>query len=152
MAQLLYPLAAEIVSVTAVQLPFKTGTVALFKEAITFGPFLTEADLAAIEANFTGYARKTLTTLPAAFPDAQNGGASFVLPTQSFAVGSTPTVFNDIFGGWIEDSSANLLFAFQLTSPWGMNEALVALNLEVLFNFFGNNLVLGSVSINNILQ
>jgi hypothetical protein len=151
-AQLLYPQAAEIVSVTAIQLPFKTASVGLFKETIAFGPFLAEADLVAIEANFTGYTRKTLTTLPAAFPDQQNGGASFVLPTQSFAVGSTPTVFNDIYGGWMEDSSANLLFAFQLATPWPMNEALVALNLDALFNFFGNNLTLGTVTINNILQ
>jgi hypothetical protein len=134
----IYPLSQQIAATTAIQTPFLTGKMRLFASAIAFTPLLTEAELVAIEATFTGYAAVVYTTLPAPYPDGVNGGASFLIPSTTFAVGATPTVGNDIYGGWVENAAGALLWAWQTQNPFSLNVALQQLNVEVVLNFFGN--------------
>lgn len=141
MAGFIFPTSDQLAAVTLMKAPYATGLLKLFKEAIPFVPTLSAADLALIEADFTGYAAKTLTTLPEVYVDPVNGGVSFTIPTQQWNVGSTPTIGNDIFGGWIEDATGNLLMAWQIDSPYGMQNAGNSLPLELTLNFFGSNQV-----------
>lgn len=139
MAQYIFTQVQMLRVLTANQLPWKTGLCKLFKEAITFTPFTVAADLAAIEADFTGYAAVTETTLPDPYPDQVNGGVSFEVPTIQFQVDDPATVGNDIYGGWFESSAGVLLGAFSLLTPWAMQNALDALPLNLIVNMYGSN-------------
>lgn len=141
MLNFVYPQSAMVTAVTAIQVPYLTGIMRLFSSPIVFTPLLNQAELVAIEATFTGYAEITYTTLPAPFPDQTNGGVSFMIPTSTFVVGATPTVTNEIFGGWLETAAHALLMAWQTTNPWPMQTAGQALPVEILLNNFGNGLV-----------
>lgn len=140
MLTFLYPTLNQIAMVTAIQVDYATGLLKLVKSAITFSPGLTVADLTAIEADFSGYTAKTLTTLPVPYIDVVNGGISFTIPTQQWTrtLGS-PDVGNDIFGGWIENAGGDLLMAWGINPSWGMQNVNDALPLEVTLNFFGTN-------------
>lgn len=141
MAGFIFPTTNQLAAVTLMKTPYATGLLKLFKSAIPFVPTLLAADLAAIEADFSGYVAKTLVSLPAAYVDPVNGGVSFTIPTQQWNVASTPTVHNDIFGGWIEDAGGLLLMAWQIDSPYAMQLAGQSLPLELTLNFFGSNQV-----------
>lgn len=141
MANFIFPNTERIAAVTAIQTPFATGKIRLIQSPLTLTPGMNEADLVAVEADYTGYAAKTLTTLPAPYIDQVNGGVSFEIPTQQFDIGATPTVFNDIYGGWVEDSGANLLMAFTVINPYPMQGVGDALPLNLILNFFGSNQV-----------
>jgi hypothetical protein len=140
MLTFLYPTLNQLAMVTAIKTPYATGLLKLVKSAITFTPALTVADLTAIEADFSGYAPITLTTLPPAYLDIVNGGVSFTIPTVQWTrTLGTPDVGNDIWGGWIENAGGDLLMAWGITPTWGMQDVHDALPLEVTFNFFGTN-------------
>lgn len=141
MAGFIFPTANQLAAVTLMKTPYATGKLKLFKSAIPFVPTLAAADLDAIEADFTNYAAIVLSTLPAAYVDPVAGGVSFTIPTQQWDVDPTPTVGNDIFGGWIETSAGLLLMAWQLDSPYAMQLAGQSLALELTLNFFGSNQV-----------
>lgn len=139
MAQFLFTQVQQIRVLTANQLPYKTGLSKLFKSAIVFNQFLAAADFAAIEADFSGYAALTETTLPNPYPDQTNGGVSFEVPTIQYQVADPVVVGNDIYGGWFESSAGVLLMAWQLLSPWPMQNALDALPLNLILNMYGSN-------------
>lgn len=145
MAGFMYPLVEQLHLIGLLKTQMATGVLGLIKSPITFTPGLAEADFAAIEADFTGYARITLTTLPAAFSDPINGGVSFQIPTQQWTTSSSVTVANAIYGGWIEDSTGLLLMAWQINVPWQMGQPNVALPLDLLVNQYGSNQVLVSI-------
>lgn len=98
---------------------------------------LNTAGLTPGEATFTGYAAATLTAPTAVAPDSIRGGYTFMVPTLTFAVGSSPTVFNNIVGGWIQAAATGtpLLVAFQFATPVPMQVALAQLNLTLLMNW-----------------
>ena len=141
MAGFVFPTSNQLAAVTLMKTPYATGLLKLFKSAITLVPTLATADLTAIEADFTGYAAITLTTLPAPYIDPVNGGVSFTIPTQQWNVSSTPTIGDDIYGGWIEDVTGKLLMAWALNTPFAMQSAGQSLPLELTLNFFGSNQV-----------
>lgn len=134
----IFPQSEELTMAAAIKTPFATGLLGLVTTSIPLVPGLNEATMAAAEATFTGYARKTLTVLPAAYPDPVRGGVSFTIPTQQWNVGSPATIGNDIWGGWIEDAGGNLLWAWILGTPFPMQAALSAMGVEITLNFFGN--------------
>lgn len=130
------PLSEQIVLATAVKTAAATGKLRLIKSTISLAPTINQAALVAIEADFTGYAAITFTTLPSPYPDPA-GGATIPVPTQEFTVGSGGTVIgNDIYGGWIEDSAGNLLVAF-VTNPFNMNASGNVLVITIFVNLFG---------------
>ena len=137
----IFPQAEQVAAVTAIQLPFVTSTVHLFMTPISWTPQLTLAQLTAIEANFSGYVATTLAALPVPFVDQVQGGVSWIVPTQNFAVNGSPAEGNDIFGGWFESNTNGVLLAWQTQVPWSMQNALQALPVEVLVNFFGQGKV-----------
>ncbi len=147
MAASVIPNSELLVLIGTLKTAAATGKIRLFQSAITFSPALTAAALIAIEANYSGYAEITLTTLPTPYVD-PSGGVTFAIPTQEFAVATaTPLVPNDIFGGWIEDTAGNLLFAFQFT-PWPMTVVGQVLPLTLFVNLFGPSgitVLIGSV-------
>lgn len=146
MVSFIYPSSAQITAVTAIQLPYKTGLLKLFKSAIAFTPELTAADLTAIECDFTGYAAITFTTLPVPFLDGVRGGTSFQVPTQQFNTSNPTTVGNDVYGGWFETAANAILMAFAFAAPWPMQSPNSALPLDALLNFFGSNEVYVNIS------
>jgi hypothetical protein len=140
MLTFLYPAVNQLAMVTSIKTAYATGLLKLVKSAIAFTPNLDVATLTAIEADFSGYAAKTLTTLPPAYYDVVNGGVSFTIPTQQWTrTLGTPDVPNDIFGGWIENAGGDLLMAWGITTSWGMQAVGDALPLEITLNFFGTN-------------
>lgn len=139
MANFITPQVDQLRIITATQLPWKTGLCKLFKEPIEFLPGIVSADLAAIEADFSGYAAKTETTLPLPYPDFVNGGVSFQVPTLQYQVASPATIGNSIYGGWFEDAGGLLLMAWQLESPQPMTIALQVLFLDLILNQGGSN-------------
>jgi hypothetical protein len=132
--------------ITATQLPYKTGLAKLFKSAIVFSPALAQADLAAIEADFTGYAAITETTLPLPYLDLIKGGVSFQVPTLPYQVASPATVGNQIYGGWFETAGGVLLMAWQLANPWSMQQPFAAMNVDLIVNMYGSNQVYVAVN------
>jgi hypothetical protein len=152
MAQTIMVPSEQLAIVAAAQTPYITGKIHLCGTAVALTSATTLAELVAAEATFTGYAEVTLTTLPAPYPDGVNGGYSFNLPTVNFAVGASPTVTNDIYGGWWETSVPALLVAFQMLDAWPMQFAGQALNLDWIINFFGTTPNLQLISINGIPQ
>jgi len=146
MAQVQYPTTEQLAAAAAIQTPFVTGKLKLIKATIALTPGMVAADLTAIECDFTGYVAKTLTALPAPYPDLVRGGVSWTQPTQTFAVGATPTVFNDVFGGWMEDSGGLLLQAFLFNAAIPMQAVGDALALELSPNFFGPGNLIATVN------
>jgi len=139
------PNAQQLIMVTDLQTPYATGKIALCKAAVALSQTTVKADLSAVEADFTGYAKKTLTAVGDPFID-PSGGVSFIVPTQQWDVDATPTVLNDIYGGWIEDSGGVLLLAFMFASAVPMNTVGQALALQTLINFFGTRGVIANVN------
>jgi hypothetical protein len=141
MAGFVYPQVEQLHLISLLKTQMATGILKLFKSAIAFGPGIAQADLAAIECDFTGYAAITLTTLPAAFVDPINQGVSFQIPTVQWTCSNPLTVANAVYGGWIEDSTNVLLMAWQINVPWQMGQPSQALPLDLLINMYGTNQV-----------
>ena len=137
MAQSIYPTASQIELVNLLKVPFATGVIHLFSSPIAFNLNLTVAELTAIEATFTGYAAITLTAIPAAYADPINGGISQAIPLSQFNTASPYTIGNNIFGGWMDDATGNLLFAWQTATGWAMSAAFQSLPLAIVLNYFG---------------
>lgn len=110
-----------------------TSTMHLFKSAFTPGPTTTLADLAAIEADFEGYAESTIATWLAAFIDPA-GGATIIAPTRQFACTGDATP-NDIYGGWIETAVPGLVCVFTFSEPLPIQDVGNAVNVTVGLNF-----------------
>lgn len=146
MALFVYPEAAQIIAVTAVQLPYETGLLKLIKSDVALTPALTAADLAAIECDFTGYVPITFTALPSPYEDINYGGVSFQVPTQQFVTSNPTTVGNDVYGGWIETAAAALLMAFTFAAPFPMQNPNNALPLALVLNFFGSGQVYATIN------
>lgn len=135
MVQSIFPLSDQITEMAAVRTPYITAKHRLFKAAIVFTESLTVADLAAIEADFDGYVEVTYTTCGAVYVDPA-GGVSFDLTVALFLDTGNVTP-NDIYGGWVEDSGGDLLFAWQLQVPYSMAANLDAMNVNTVINRFG---------------
>lgn len=134
-ADSVFPLADQITELGAVRTPYLTGKAKLFNAAIAFTSYLAAADLAAIEANFVGYAAVTFTSAGPVYVDPA-GGVSFDLAAAVF-VATDGTMPNDIYGGWVEDSTGLLLFAWQMVTPYSMGAALDTMNVNLIINRFG---------------
>jgi len=150
MVAFIFPTAEQITVAGAIKTPYATGVLKLFKSQIDLTLALAAADLAAIEADFSGYAAITLTTLPPVFVDGNRGGVSFQIPTQQWNVSDPATIQNDIYGGWIETAGGVLLMAWELLDAWPMTSPHSALALDVLINTYGTNQVY--VNINDLPQ
>lgn len=150
MAAFIFPTLEQIRVITANQLPYKTGLAKLFKSAITLTEALAAADLAAIEADFTGYAAITETTLPDVYVDENRGGVSFAIPTLQYNTGNAPVTGNDIYGGWFETAGGVLLMAWALDEPYAMQAINQSMPIDLIINMYGTNQVY--VSVNGIPQ
>jgi hypothetical protein len=138
MAAWVYPTTNQLSIVGGIKTPMATGVLKLFKAALVpLLPSVVIGDLTAIEADFSGYAAKTLTTLPAPFVDPVNNGISFQIPTVQWDCANPLTVPNQIFGGWMEDAGGNLLWVWEINNPWQMDATGKSLPLAALLNWFG---------------
>lgn len=148
MVQSIFPLSDQITEMGAVRTPYVTGKHKLFQAPIVFTPALLQTDLAAIEADFTGYAPVVYTTCGPVYVDPA-GGVTFDTSIAVF-LDTASTVQNNIYGGWIEDSTGNLLVAWQINVPYVMGAPLDAMNVTLIVNRFGPRNVV--VTINGIPQ
>jgi hypothetical protein len=148
MVQSIFPLSDQITEMGAVRNPYITGKHKLFQSPIVFTPALSQADLTAIEATFTGYAAVTYSTCGPVYIDPA-GGVSFDTTVAVF-IDTGPAIPNNIYGGWIEDAAANLLVAWQISVPYVMSQALDTMNVNLLINRFGPRNVV--VQINGVDQ
>ncbi len=97
------------------QTAMANSTLHLCKAVVPDDPATVLADLTAIEADYTGYAAKTIVAFSGPF-DIPDVGASILSPLENFSPTGT-AVANTIYGGWLQDAAGNLLFAFQLPTP-----------------------------------
>lgn len=86
--------------------------------------------------DFTGYADLTLTAIGTPFLDPTNGTVTLTA-AHTFAVGATPTIFNDVFNWWIVDSAGVLLCAGQFTNQIPMQRLGDALPIQIGIVLFG---------------
>ena len=113
---------AMLTALIATGAPWNGGKVHLFQNNIVLGPTVTLANLT--EADFTGYAASSAVTwgTPGYLP---NGTAVVTGDTKQFQVGSTPTVFNTVYGWYLTDSTgAILIFARSFDTPVVLSAAL----------------------------
>jgi len=139
MAQKVLPNTELLSIVESIKVPFATGKLKLTKSSITLSKDTVIGDLTAIEADFSGYAAKTLTSLPATYADLARGGYSWQIPTEQWDTANPTTIPNQVFGGWIEDADGNLLFAWMQATPTQMTAPGQSLPLDCIFNWFNND-------------
>lgn len=97
------------------------------------------ADLTAVEADYTGYAAKTLTAWTGPF-NTSLGGSSILSPLASFSPTGT-TISNTIYGGWIESAGGVLELIFTLSTPVGLGSATDVLSLVAEFMLPGYGVI-----------
>lgn len=153
MSSYLFPAAEQLAAVNLIKAPFAaSGVMGLLSSLLPLSPEPTLAALAAAEANFTGYARKTIASLPAAYYDTVRGGVSFVVPTQQWSVAApgsgSSLVGNTIYGGFYLDVSNNILVIWTINPGYPLLDIGDALPLELLLNFFSTNADSVTVTIN----
>lgn len=143
MARFVFPPAEQLSEITAaLAANLATYKVHLTQTAVPLSPVPALADLVAAEATFTGYAAVAVAAPPVPFPDLVQSGVSWTSPNLNFAVGSTPTVGNNIVGFWVEypSSAPTALYLYgEFNTPVPMQEALDQLNLQFTLNYFGTD-------------
>lgn len=137
MAVLLYPNAGAIQIALTMQTYLASSVLKLFQNPLTLSVSTVKADLTAAVATFTGYSAATVTAWDGPFYD-PNGGASLTTGTQFFAVGSTPTVTNTIYGWWIEDEAGNLVVCGSFDAGIDMSVEYDAIPLSITLNWGAN--------------
>lgn len=139
MAISVYTDAASLELIDGVTTPFATGKIKLVKTDFAPDRFTTIADL--VQADFSGYAAKTLTAVGTPYTD-PIGGADMPIPSQEWApTGDPPAIGNDIYGFWIEDAAGVLLLLVRFDNPVVMQVHGNALVLLVICNYFGAGVV-----------
>lgn len=141
-----YPSSAEVLLATLLKVPFDTCVVHLAQAALPLGPTLDAAACTAVEATFTGYSAITTAVANAVFPDPVNQGVTYPVEPALFTVGATPTVTNDIYGFFLFNTAGALLLAGNFTTPYPMTGAGDAMFLAIFANFFGTEIVYGTIN------
>ncbi len=138
----IYPKTGALKIAAALVTLLSTGSLKLFKNNLTLTPNTTKAELAAAEADFSGYAAEAITAPDDAYID-RSGGASVIVPTVEFVFDGTdlsPTT-NLIYGWWLEDTDADLFTCGKFDEPIPMAAAGDALPLMVLHNLGRSDIV-----------
>lgn len=140
------PALAQLAVAALVTVPYNAALVHLTKGSIPLGPNLTLAECTAVEADFTGYAAVALpASAPVPYPDPVQQGVSWTLPTVNFTVGATPTG-NDVTGMYVVSSTGHLLWAGSFQSPYPMQNAGDAMNVESTMNMFGTDAISATIN------
>jgi len=128
---ILYPNEGCVFLMGEIRTALANCTLHLAKSAINITPATVPADFD--EADFGGYAAKTITALLPVYIDPA-GGASANIATQQFqASGVAPA--NIIYAWWVEDATNNLVLAGTFEAPIPMSVATDAIPMDVKFNF-----------------
>jgi hypothetical protein len=135
---ILYPRVAQLWLAKLPQTALAASTLHLFKANLNIGPNTVLADLIAAEADFSGYAAKTI----AAFNDpyiASGGGASITSPFEQFEwVDPIPPALpvpNVIYGFWLEDSTSKLVVVGTLDLPVSVQMVGDAVAITLALNY-----------------
>lgn len=94
-------------------------------------PNTTVAQLIAAEATYSGYAAKTVATLPLPYL-APSAGANLQIPTQQFQPTSS-VVTNMIRAWWVELATGEIQLAGQFDSDIPMGAVTDAIPLDIIF-------------------
>lgn len=106
---------------------FKSGTITLSRETVL-------ADLAAEEADYTGYAAEVITAFSAPYVEA-SGGATIYSGLAAFAAAAPYTVANSIGGWWIETTGGDLVCAGDFAAPIVVGSAGAGIPFNVGLTF-----------------
>lgn len=153
MANVLIPNAELIAILTAIKTGLAAGKTRLVKAPVALTPNMDTSALIAAEADYTGYAAITTATPDGPFIDYTRGGVTLLSPDAHFVVGATPTVTNQIYGGWYEDSGGPpglLIVAFVFNNPVTMMNAGDTLLLESIFNMSLTSPIVTTILVNGV--
>lgn len=142
MGQVVYPNVGAMTLMDVIRLaladagagpPAITCTVRLFKNDLEIGPSTVLADLT--EADFSGYAAKTITALLPTYID-PDGGASAQIATQQFQHNGG-VVSNICYGFYVLEDGGGLILVGKFDAPVPMATDVDAIPLDIKFNFGG---------------
>jgi hypothetical protein len=137
-AQFLYPNVGALFLAGKIQTALATAKLKLFKAPMTLTPATTQADLAANESGFSGYAAKTVTAFQAPYL-ASAGGAAISSGYQQwdFTPPAPPAVpvTENVYGFWLEDSTGALVAAGSFANPISMGAIGDSVPLSVTLTF-----------------
>lgn len=105
----------------------------LYKSSLTPTVLTTLAELEAAEADYTGYAAKTIANFNAAFISALGGAIQ--CPVQQFQPTAPVLVTNDIGGAWIEDATGEVVSIIPLPEAKAMVADSDALPISEILRF-----------------
>jgi hypothetical protein len=130
-----YPNAGTLAIAALVDTALASSKLRLFQSSITPSVLTTRTQLVAAEADFSGYAEKTITSPldPILNP---LGGASIQIPTQQFEYDSgLGSVANDVGGWWIETAAGTLIAVGTFASPIPMSADGQGIPIDILLRF-----------------
>lgn len=131
MGVVLYPNVGALNNIGLVRTNLASCKLKLFKNDILLTPATVKADLT--EADFGGYAEKTITALLPAYIDPA-GGASAQIATQQFDCdGTAPD--NVVYGFWVETAAGVLVLAGSFDQGIPMVNLGDSIPIDVKFNF-----------------
>lgn len=130
----LYPTAGALWLAGIIQTALAGSYIRLFKQGLVLTPATTQADLVAQECDFTGYAKAKQTAWqdPLLNP---LGGASIDSGLAQFAAAAPYTTGNVVGGYWLEDSTAALVMASDLSAPVSCGAAGQGVPIDVTLIF-----------------
>jgi hypothetical protein len=115
---------------TGISVPLTTGLLGLFQSSLVLSPSIPLATVVAAEAAFAGYARQALGATPGIYLDPVLG---WILPTPGLLFTYTGTPTEIIYGWFIVNSGATVLFAagnFITPKPLTVNGQGILLQLN----------------------
>ena len=117
---ILYPNAGAFFIAALLQTALAASKIKLFKSGLTLTPATTQAELEAVECDFTGYTAGGIAITAWNDPIlAPEGGYSIQSPISQWIVGATPTG-NLVGGWWVEETGGGLIVADQFGTPMPM--------------------------------
>jgi len=136
MPQAQYPNSGALELAEAIQGLMADSVIHLYKAPLSLTPILTLADCEAQEADYDGYAPKTVTAFNTPYLDPA-GGATTASGYDQFNYGpaASPPVTNNIYGLFVTTSEGDLLIVFAFDNPAPMAQVGDSVPVNVLLNF-----------------
>ena len=128
-----YPVSGQMWLAGLARTALANSLIKLYQSSFTPNALTTLAELTAAEADYTGYAAKTITAWNAAFYSALGGAIQ--MPLQQFQPTDPTTVANTIGGAWVETSGGVLVSIIPFPAPVAMSTPFSAIPISEILRF-----------------
>ena len=129
-----YPSAGSLWLAGITQAELAGSKLKLFQSSLTPTVNTTAADLAAAEADFSGYAEITLTAWGTPYLNPA-GGAATNSPCGQFNTADPTTITNNIGGAWVETAGGDLVIIDQFPDVIPMDAPNKAIPVQEILRF-----------------